>query len=107
MEISNSFAHREPLTFAIGFVVKRAKDLEVSGIADGRFYAENASGFVVHLDGVACQPVFDANSFDPVLEAGDDLSREVARRFLSKEPHHVRAFESAHRVANERRIDLG
>jgi hypothetical protein len=76
----------------VGVVVKRAEDLEVCGIADGGFHPEHASGFVVHLDGVASEPVLDANPLGAVLEAGDDLPCVVAGSLLSKEPHHVGAL---------------
>src|ERR1044071_7817016 len=53
MKIRHALAKWEPLQIAVRIVLARAQDLEVGGIADGGFNAEDATSLVVHLDGVA------------------------------------------------------
>jgi len=78
MEVRDTFSERTPGELAFGVVMGRAQDLEVGRFADGGFDPQDTTSLVVHLDGVAPEPVFDTNALGAVLEAGDDLAGEVA-----------------------------
>src|SRR5829696_553365 len=73
MQIGHAFAQREPLEFAVRIVLAVSKDLEVGGVSNGRFDPKDTASFVVHLDRVASEPVFDAHTLSAIFEAADDL----------------------------------
>jgi hypothetical protein len=69
MEIGDAFAKGTPVELAIGIAGGWAQDLEVARLGEGGLDAQDAAGLVVHLDGVAPEPVLDAYSLGTVLEA--------------------------------------
>ena len=59
-----------------GQVLQPFADMKVTGIVDGGFGADEKTGFVVLLDGVASEPVFDAGVI--VVESPEGLGYGAA-----------------------------
>jgi hypothetical protein len=93
VEVGDALAEWPPLELSMRIVVTRTKDLEVVGLGDGGFYSQDVAALVVHLDGVAVDPVLHADALVPVFEAGYDLGGEVARCLASEEAHDIGAME--------------
>ena len=83
-EVRDAFAQNTPgfLAFlfgaSVGADLSLAKDSKVAGLVNGRFDAQDRPLFVIHLDGVGVERVFDANAFGPVFQIADDFPFEVA-----------------------------
>lgn len=107
MEIGDALAQGAPGEGSLGLVLQWAKDFEVRGLGDGGFDTQDATGLVVHLDGIAVDPMFDADPFGALPEAAGELSGEVAMSFAAEEAQHVWAFEMRRGVLDQGGIDRG
>ena len=106
VRVGDALAEGAPRELAV-VALKRTEDLEVDRVGDGGLDAQDRSGLVVHLDGVAAGPVLDANAFGAALEAAGELAGEIAVRLAAEESQDVGALEVLGGVADQGRVEIG
>src|SRR5713226_1165725 len=106
VKVSDSLTQGLPGELVTARALEGTEDLEAGGFSHGRFDAQDASRLVVHLDGVAIGPVFDADAFLAALQARGELALEVVvNASTAEEAHDVGTVEVQHRVTDEGRVD--
>jgi hypothetical protein len=101
-EVHHASAENAPSLFALvafsaamGADLGLAIDAKVSGVVDGRFDRQDRALFVVHLDRVSIEGVFDSNAFGAFFQIADHFSFEVAVDFamrghsVAQKTHHI------------------
>src|SRR6266851_3367280 len=102
VKVSDSLTQGLPGELVTARALEGTEDLEAGGFSHGRFDAQDASRLVVHLDGVAIGPVFDADAFLAALQARGELALEVVvNASTAEEAHDVGTVEVQHRVTDE------
>jgi hypothetical protein len=121
-EINHAFAQNAPglLTGTLGAAMRAglclAKNAKVPGLVDGRFDAQDTALFVVHLDRVGIEGVFDSNAFGTLFQIADDFSVKITAHFsvcghsMAQKTHDVCTGKAGDGVADQahdlRRLDV-
>ena len=93
-QVHHAFAENAPGFFAVGFGAAMraglgvAIDSKIAGLVEGRFDPQDAALFVVHLDRVGLEGVFDSNPFGALFQIADNFPFKVAAH-LSMSGHPV------------------
>src|SRR6267154_1212586 len=99
---SKAPAHRTPFLGLISSALRSTKNLKIFALIDSGFDPQTSPILVIHLQGVALDPVLDANAFWPKLHISDHLTRKVAiatqRDVAPQEAKHVAAAETQQRM---------
>lgn len=117
-EVNHASAQNTPGLFtrvdfsaAMGTDLSLAKDAKVSGLVDGRFNAQDAALFVVHLKRVGIEGVFDSNTFRALFQIADHFSFKIAPHFsvgsdsMAQKAHNVCTGKAGDSVPDQRRIN--
>lgn len=106
MKIGDAGPEVAPRLWPFGISFGRPEDLEAFAIVDRGLHAEDGAFLVVEFDGVLAHPVLEANSFDAIFEAADNLALEIPMGPLSQEAHDVGTGKGRHAVTHQPRVNL-
>ena len=86
--------------------LKGTEHLKITRVVDGGFDAKDVAMFVVELDGMTAEAVFDSNALRAVFEIADDFAFKSSMDFASQKAHDVGGRKSGHAVVNQSGIDV-
>src|SRR5205823_7954951 len=97
-------AQHAPLLGAARLALPRAEDTHVRRVVNRGLHAQDRALLVIHLDGIAIEPMLDADAFRPLSQVRGDLAlKATVNPALSRHPaaqktHHLTAAQMLHSV---------
>src|SRR5439155_11015329 len=91
-QVSHALAHGHPFDLIFAVALDSLSNLEHFGIVDNGFDPKNQTGFVVHLEPVLLNTMFDPASryaAGKIGNIGNDLPFKIAAQFASKKVHDL------------------
>src|SRR5207253_10660527 len=72
--IADRLAQHAPLLGAARLALPRAEDTHVRRVVNRGLHAQDRALLVIHLDGIAIEPMLDADAFRPLSQVRGDLA---------------------------------
>ena len=107
VQICDSFAHTLPRGRALRGLLFRAIDLEVFRVIERRLDAQYSSFFVVDLDRIGIEVMFESDAFGTLPIMADHLSLKIAMGFSTQETQDISAAKDRDAAANQSGVNVG